>query len=298
MPITDAHHAAWLARIAAADAVPKVFAVGCAKSGTTWLQIVLNTHPRIVMGGEGSFIWRLAPSMQRALAAFNAEQARLGQPAATFVSDVDFAMTTRLMINTRLAAYAAADGRELGGLAYLGDKTPQHTLGIGTLAELFPTARFVNIVRDPRDAAASAWHHFGKSSGRDLDAHTRWFIGEAWAQAVTAAAGYGDRLPGRVFHVRYEDLHAEPERTLAGVLGFLGVAADEASIGACLAKGRFERLSGGRARGEQDNAHFFRKGVVGDWVNTLPREAVAGACDAVAGLMSRFGYAGDAVAAA
>jgi hypothetical protein len=76
----------------------------------------------------------------------------------------------------------------------------------------------------------------------------------------------GPRLFGdRYAEVRYEDLLAHPEAEMARLLRFLGAAADENSVGRCVGAASFERLSKGRARGEEDPSSFFRKGVAGDW---------------------------------
>ena len=55
----------------------KLFVVGCAKSGTTWLMKLLHAHPQIVCRGEGSFFWQFAPRLLDAFRRFNDEgQAR------------------------------------------------------------------------------------------------------------------------------------------------------------------------------------------------------------------------------
>lgn len=278
-------HARWLADAAAVDRLTKVFVTGVAKSGTTWLKLILNGHPRVVLDGEGAFVWRLLPCLQQGVQAFNqhCRQHKLG-PNTEIPGD-EFTLAFRQIVLGRLAAYVRAAGVETANLQAVGDKTPQHTLAVGVLAGIFPGAKFVNIVRDPRDAAASAWHHFGKSAGRSIEDHTAWFITEVWRVGVEAVADRSD-----VLHVRYEDLHAEPTKQVRTILEHLGVDASDADVAACVEAGRFEKHSGGRSRGETNNAHFFRKGVVGDWAETLPEAATERACARVAPLMTRFGY--------
>jgi len=74
-------------------------------------------------------------------------------------------------------------------------------------------------------------------------------------------------------------------------LTFLGVDASDASIRACSQAGSFELLSGGRKRGQVDPDSFFRKGIVGDWINHIEPELAQRCCGRVGDSMARFGYA-------
>ncbi len=47
------------------------FVVGCQKSGTTWLQYLLDAHPQIVCGGEAHLTDVLAPLLQDAFHLYN-----------------------------------------------------------------------------------------------------------------------------------------------------------------------------------------------------------------------------------
>ena len=43
------------------------FVGGTMKSGTTWLELLLNAHPRVSCNGEAQFVGALAPSLKQAL---------------------------------------------------------------------------------------------------------------------------------------------------------------------------------------------------------------------------------------
>jgi hypothetical protein len=49
----------------------QIFVGGVAKSGTTWLQILLDLHPNISCKGEGHFPNRFAPLLRQAIDAHN-----------------------------------------------------------------------------------------------------------------------------------------------------------------------------------------------------------------------------------
>src|SRR4051812_10104533 len=104
---------------------------------------------------------------------------------------------------------------ETHGKARYGDKTPPFLMHMRMLAEQFPEARFVHLVRDGRDVVLSL---------RDQPFAPSTFTGAAeyWAGRVQRARKAGERLgPARYRELRYEDLIAEPERKLRGLCEFL-----------------------------------------------------------------------------
>ena len=99
------------------------------------------------------------------------------------------------------AAYAQAEGK-----SRYGDKTPAYVLRIPYVSEMFPESRFVHLIRDARDVAASLTQvHFGPDS-----------IVEAaffWMSHVEAGRHAGSTLgPDRYLEVKYEDLASRPGR--------------------------------------------------------------------------------------
>jgi hypothetical protein len=118
----------------------------------------------------------------------------------------DFAEAVRRVY----ALYAEAHGK-----TRYGDKTPPFLMHLPMLAQEFPEARFVHLVRDGRDVVLSLREQrFAPSS----------FAGAAeyWAGRVSRARQAGERLgPDRYREVRYEDLVSDPERELRRLCEFL-----------------------------------------------------------------------------
>lgn len=90
--------------------------------------------------------------------------------------------------------------------------------------------------------------------------------------------------------VTYERLRAAPEAELAGLCRFLGVADDAATVSACVARCRFERLSGGRPAGTARDGAFLGAGVVGGWRRTLSAAAAARVVAGLGWMYSVFGW--------
>jgi hypothetical protein len=96
-----------------------------------------------------------------------------------------------------------------------GDKTPVYMVEIPLLAELFPRARFVHIIRDPRDCCLSTERTWGDSPLRTA---------QHWADRIRACRAAGRGLgAGRYHELRYEDLVSDVRGELERVFAFLGV---------------------------------------------------------------------------
>ncbi len=268
----------------------KVFVVGCAKSGTTWLQNLINGHPRMAMNGEGRFTWRMFPFIAQAFKAFNTDQAKFIGKEVTLLRDVDLVMCARMLFDIQLFRYAEVSGKSLGAIQVIGDKTPQHCLSIPLLNQIYPDAKFIHIIRDPRDAATSGWHHFGPDSQKPQEEYLGYFIRDVWSQAVAAGRDAGKNIPAHYLEVRYEDLHREEAYQIRRCLEFLDVDASAESVEISSKAGSFKERSGGRERGEEDPKGFYRRGIVADWMNHMSPEIAARLCEPVAALMLSCGY--------
>lgn len=211
-----------------------VFVVGCPRSGTTMLQLMLHAHPRIAIPPETRFL----------LAAYGDRRSYgdLGEPAnrrrlAEWIVDGktafgDLGLDPDAVIE-EITAGPPTLGSALGIVfrAYArrfdkprwGDKRPAYLNNLGPLLRLFPDAQIVNIVRDGRDCVASLgetpWQQ-----GKDV-CHA---ISD-WARAMDSSARARRSLPAGSYHeVRYERLVADPEPELREICRFLGEEYDPA----------------------------------------------------------------------
>ena len=248
----------------------KFFIAGTERSGTTWLQIMLNGHPEIACRGEGHFVDHLIPKIDDLLDDY---RATIGAFNKSYFKDTDgFPIPDRshsTFLKRMAIAMFMADFDSDNVFPMYGEKTPGNIRHLDTLLDLFPHARFVFIVRDGRDVAVSLWHH-----GRKKDAPDRPPLNElakglaaSWMGDVRRLTSFRERYPNRTQLVRYEDLHTAPEAELSKLFSFLEVAVSDDAIAAAIDAGDFKKFSGGRSRGEEDSSAQFRKGIVGDWQN-------------------------------
>lgn len=117
------------------------------------------------------------------------------------------------------------------------ESTPHNLLHMNMLARIFPRARFVHVVRDGRDVAASLLQ-------RDwMDPKTRekvWCCQDVaaaaryWSHVVNAIREQAELIPGRYLEVRYEDVVNQPEFVLRHIAAFMGEVWDPAMLTANL----------------------------------------------------------------
>lgn len=208
----------------------------CPRSGTTLLRSLLNNHPDLAIPAETDFVlplWRARvrhgdlrrESNRRELAhwIFHTEghggrriRAKgLAEQDVTRDEAIERVVTAGTTLGSLLAAcfamYANSHGKQRWG-----DKRPAYAGHVGTLMRLFPDAQFINVVRDPRGAAASlislGWHRRREATAA---------AAATWAMSVHRVDQAAKRLrPDQLMDVRYEDLVADPEATLARICTF------------------------------------------------------------------------------
>lgn len=271
------------------------FIGGAPRSGTTWLQQMLNCHPDVSCGGEGLFFQQLATPMDslmaercRALKAKNVAIFRhnSGYPLPE-ADDTDFLLRTAIL----LAFRQQTAGRPC--LA-IGEKTPENVFLFPRLKRLFPGAKLICIARDPRDVLTSAWHFFHKKAvGQDDIATKTAFIRSAFpslAEGARAMIALAESHPADCMIVTYEALRGAPKPVLTQLFRFLTVSAPDDVISDCLERTSFAALAGGRAAGVEQRGAFFRKGIVGDWPSTLTPEMNEMILEELGWMFPHFGW--------
>jgi hypothetical protein len=101
--------------------------------------------------------------------------------------------------------------------------------------ELYPEAREVFLVRDPRDVLASVLASNRKRGERPPPADPLRWIGEEFRGRIEAVAESWERRRDSAHLVRYEDLMLEPSATLASLLEYLELDAGDAAVAQMLA---------------------------------------------------------------
>lgn len=207
------------------------FIVGTGRSGTTLLQAMLASHPRIFIPPETRFFGvtdpdlvlggtaRRAGDLDRYLASAIPDWTR----REFGVSESDMrARLTGSDLSTRAVFLAlAAAWADRTGKPRIGEKTPNHEKSVRRIRTVFPEARFIQIIRDPRDVVISKRDHRLQGHG-SLVRYAR-----SMRKVYDRHAVYARTLPPEVYTaIRYEDLVANPESELRRLCAFLGESFD------------------------------------------------------------------------
>ncbi|WP_028793403.1 sulfotransferase family protein [Thalassobaculum salexigens] len=271
--------------------LPTFFVAGLPRSGTTWLQQMLNAHPELLCLGESHFVNDMVPGLYNVLWKFTKSRSN---PERTWAPGVVGPQTEHMLPVLRMAfaSLAAANlgDTDLSRLRAIGEKNPDNLYHAERVWRVFPEARIIHIIRDPRDGAVSGFARFRARLPEDL---TRPQYVEAyakdWASRLQTVRGVAQGRPYR--EIRYEDLHADTLGRAADLFRFIGVSDAPADVAAATDAASFERLSGGRRQGEVDAASHYRRGEVEGWRDELTEEEVHLAELKAGRMMASLGYA-------
>jgi hypothetical protein len=201
------------------------FIIGSGRSGSTLLRMILASHSRLAIPAETWFLEPLVkqlpihrplgpeelaeavrvitshyrwPDMHMDVGEFRKAASALDRPFLSQVVEVIY------------RHHMSQEGKQRWG-----DKTPGYFRIIPQLAQIFPGARFIHLLRDGRDVARSfqatgwygPWLHDNAAEWTEaLDYEERWG---------------GSHLAGEMLRVRYEKLVRQPEETVRRICAFL-----------------------------------------------------------------------------
>jgi Sulfotransferase family len=221
-----------------------VFIVGCPRSGTTWLQRLLASHPNVRTGQESDvFDLYIGPQLRTWRRELDAEgSGRGGVGLACYHTETEFISSLKRYALELLRPML--DGLGPGDIFV--EKTPSHALFIPEILELFPGSRFIHVLRDARDTAASLLAA-SRGWGRGWAPRRATAAARMWVEHVRAVRCAAARLPReKLCEVRYESLHTNGLETARGVAGWLGLAWSEGEIEQTLAANRPEAARAGQ----------------------------------------------------
>jgi hypothetical protein len=214
---------------------PIVFIVGCPRSGTTLLQRLVDSHPRIAIVPEVEWIPRryqnregltpdglMTPQFAKILRSFGRYSSLpISQEELRDLLAQHPPLSYSKFISLLFDRYGKARGKEL-----VGNKTVDHARNIATLHELWPEAKFVHLVRDGRDVCLSAlsWRRADSLASR-FSTWSRDPVSTAalwWEWHVRLAREAGRPLGSTLYHeIRYESLVDQPAAECRSLCEFL-----------------------------------------------------------------------------
>jgi hypothetical protein len=205
---------------------PPFFIVGCPRSGTTLLQLLVESHPNIAIPPESHIFKRFSDifhcygdlSKSANLRRFVHDLFRdyfirnweLGVTANEFCSQLQ-ERSIRGVLSLLMAKYARKEGA-----CRWGEKTPYHLFYAKQINDIFPQAKFIHLVRDGRDVAAS-------SKRVPVGPPSVYGVAKEWKCYIATFNEFKNDLdPDRWIEVRYEDIVRNTNAELGRIFRFLG----------------------------------------------------------------------------
>lgn len=248
-----------------------VFILGFPRSGTTLLAQILATAPEVVVFEERPL---------------------LGKAIADFVDALGGPDKFATAVETDFASYRAdfwqrarAEGDISGKLVI--EQTAFNTAYLPVIVRLFPEAKIVFAIRDPRDVIFSCFRRQFAPSRFTLEFRTLESTARFYDATMRLADLCRPDLGDRLFDIRNEDLIADFDAQSQGLCTFAGAEWSEAMR-------HFEVAARDRALTTR-SAHQIRRGLVKDGVGVWRRYAqqLAPVLPILAPWVERFGYPAD-----
>lgn len=225
-----------------------IFIVGNSRSGTTMMGRIFGKHPSVYTFGELHFFGQLcAPPFSSKIEKKEIEKIAsqlfcvqregyrtYGNPRR-FLSEAQvFLAGLTVYPETPAALFEAflrCGAAENGGTIPC-DQTPRNVFYIADILELYPQARIINMIRDPRDVLLSQKRRWKrkflggsdmpiKETLRDWMNYHPIIISHIWRTAVNAADQFVQHE--RVVSAYFEELLTNPEKMVKSLCDFVGI---------------------------------------------------------------------------
>ncbi len=232
-----------------------IFVVGNSRSGTTMMGRILGKHPDVYTFGELHFFGQLcAPPFSAKLRPANAiklvadlcciqregyrthgNPRRFLKEGETFLKGLTaYPETPAQLFSAFLHHEAAENGKTIPC-----DQTPRNVFYIKDILELYPEARIINMIRDPRDVLLSQKRKWKRRflGGSDMpmkETFRDWVnyhpitISHIWRTAVNAADQFAQHE--RVASIYFEELLAHPETTVKRICDSVNISYTETML--------------------------------------------------------------------
>jgi tetratricopeptide (TPR) repeat protein len=195
-----------------------IFIIGLPRSGSTLVEQILASHPDV----EGTF--------ELLEIGLIADAVRHGRPMRD-APDAVAALTPAACAELG-AAYLdkTRQFRRLGRPRFT-DKMPGNLLHVGLIHLILPNARIIDVRRAPMPAGFAAFRQFFQAAQNFADfSYDLREIGRYYRSYLDLMAHFDQALPGKLFHLSYENLVTEPQASIRAVLAYCGLPFDPACL--------------------------------------------------------------------
>lgn len=195
------------------DQPAPTFVIGFMRSGTTLTQEVLDAHPDVFVADEADFIW----AMHRELHQMNQSNASPAEKLRQL--DLSGVMHLREFYWNRVRQRF---GDSIGQRKFV-DKFTMNTIDLGLINTIFPDAKVIFVMRDPRDVCLSCFMQLMVPSPTTVHLTSWQGTTELYAQVMDWWLYIKQQMTLDFIELRYEDAVTQFEPTFRKVFDFMGL---------------------------------------------------------------------------
>jgi tetratricopeptide (TPR) repeat protein len=187
-----------------------VFIVGMPRSGSSLIEQILSSHPLVHGAGELNDVAQLVGTL------FTSSQHQ---------ENTIFSNVLSSQLNTLADHYLKRLESKCGSAKRVTDKMPSNFLWVGFIKQLFPNARIIHCIRDPRDTCLSCYFQsFVRSHDYANDLADLAFYYRQYEKLMLFWRQIFDKS---ILDVHYSDLVANTEATARQMVDFIGLEWDD-----------------------------------------------------------------------
>jgi tetratricopeptide (TPR) repeat protein len=228
MTAKQVFHKGFWSESVGSELVFPVFIIGFVRSGSTLLERVLDAHPRMVGLGEDSvFNGQLGYIRDTIVDASVNKMTEMPSVVDDLAHEVVAEMKKRWKIieaNTKKDDNETlADSLEpLRGV----DKMLTNYMNVGFIHMLFPKALILHVAREPMDSVFSAFKHEFPPGTLEYTADFQ-AVSDLYLVYREVMEHWDEVLPGRIIHIRYEDMVRDMPGMAKAIIKTTGLKWDE-----------------------------------------------------------------------
>lgn len=187
-----------------------VFILGMPRSGTSLIEQILSSHSQVFSAGELNYITELTEKISGSL--------DTGEHYPTAVNLLSVGNVNDLVETYMHRLHKLAGNSSIKRIT---DKMPANYTHVGFISQLFPNARIIHCMRDPRDTCLSIYfQNFQNFQQFSADLQN---IGEVYLHYKRLMDHWNDVLNIPILNVQYESVVENAEEKAREIIEFCGL---------------------------------------------------------------------------
>lgn len=272
------------------DAFKHLFIVGCPRSGTTWVQLLLAQHPHVATTQETHCFNHYLGVLDECWKGERVCPDRRRTGLTHLLSENEFYGLCRDFATGVLGKIAQSKAQ----CRVIVEKSPDHVRSAELILRLFPDAIFLHVIRDPRSVVCSL-RRAGRTWGEDWAPSSTAGCAERWNRDVAIGRGIR-RLTENYRELRYENLAHDTVREFREILDWLDLPIQDGFCEKVAEECTIENLQSGETSItppwtlDAEPRGMYYRGAVDSWREELTDSDLRAVEYIVRDLMCELGY--------